>query len=569
MSDLADITNLSKQVNQFLLSGAQQLALDVIDRAIPTYQHNSMFWVLRAKVLDRTGQREKAAESYEKSLSIDSSNLQALILLGGLWHGTDRQDRSRALFDKALSINPNSQEALILSIVGSLLMADLSNREALVDRLRHFVSINPDLFYLIKAAYWAPFLEIDDPEERQIWSAIANKIGQTTSTAVRSRTVKPQNQSKIRIGYASPNFGDHPIGHVTKSLYGTHDRSRFEVYLYSANPRIGDDSVYKSTIRRSCDNYVDISRMDVRSVQSRIEADRIDILVDLNGYMGTTKIIETFAGRPSPIQLYWLGHGGALGLPFYDYVIGDNTVTPPQDDHRYTESIARLPDTFHCTDRHEIGDELFKRSDFGLDDKLFVFCAFCNPIKLDPKVFAVWMQILKAVPESQLWISKGKNPSIQTNLQSCAEINGVDKERLVFADRLPDKRRHLARHRLADLFLDTFTVSASTMAIDSLWAGLPILSRPGRHFCSRNCASFLRAVGLEEMVCKTTQEYIDRAVFLATNPRAMRLMREKLMANRQSYPLFDIKRFTRHLEDAYQTMWERALSGKPAASFPS
>jgi predicted O-linked N-acetylglucosamine transferase (SPINDLY family) len=569
MNEVVDVSALARKTNEFILSGAPHLAVETLKKVLPQYKNNSTFWVLMATALDHMGQPGQAVEGYNRALSIDPNDLQALVLLGRRLHSTKYQAESRALFERALLVNPDSPESLILSVAGALLMADLSDRGKLVERIRRFIRVRPMLFYLIKAAYWAPFLNLDLELEQQIWMTIDETIRQQMPIPDRPNPKRARARSKLRIGYASPNFGDHPVGHVTKSLYGAHDRERFEIYLYSTNPRAYDNSEYKTVIRNSCDKYTDITGLDVKTARAKIAEDEIDIMVDINGYMGATTIIEIFAGRPAPVQVYWLGHAGALGLPFYDYIIGDSTVTPPEEDNRYIESIARLPDTFHCTDKHEISDEHINRGDFGLDKKAFVFCAFCNPTKIDPEVFQAWMQILRAVPGSQLWLSQGNNPSVEANLRGFAESQGIEKNRLVFADRIPDKRRHLGRHRLADLFLDTFTVNASTMAIDALWAELPVLTRPGKHFCSRNCTSFLRAVGLDEMVCGTTEEYINRAVYFGTNPDAIKAVKDKLWENRESYPLFDIKRFTRHLETAYQTMWERSLSGKPPASFPN
>ena len=569
MNEVVDLNVLLQKTNEFISSGAPHLALEILNNAQPQYKNNSRFWVLMAMTLDRMGLPDQAVEGYNKALSIDPNNFQALVLLGQRLHGTHCQTESRALFERALLINPDSEEALILSVAGALFTADLSDRNRLIERVKRFIDLKPKLLYLIKAAYWVPFLDIDYDLERQIWATIEKTIMQQTKIPAWPIPARKRMRSKLRIGYTSPNFGDHAVGQVTRSLYGTHDRERFEIYLYSTNPRVGDNSECKSVIGQSCDKYIDISGMEITSAQAKITEDEIDILVDINGYMGATNIIEIFAGRPAPVQVYWLGHAGALGLPFYDYIIGDNTVTPPEEDNLYVESIARLPNTFHCTDKHEISYEHCHRSNFGLDEEAFVFCAFCNPAKIDPAVFLVWMQILKAVPRSQLWLSQGKNPAVEINLRRFAENQGIGKSRLVFSGRIQDKRRHLGRHRLADLFLDTFTVNASTMAIDALWAGLPVLTRPGRHFCSRNCTSFLKAVGLEDMVCGTTEEYISRAVYFGTNPDAITVVKNRLRENRESYPLFNIEDFTLHLENAYQTMWERSLSGKPPKSFPS
>jgi protein O-GlcNAc transferase len=569
MNNPVDLDILLRRANKFILSGTPHLALQALMKVFHQYENNSNFLVSLARALEHTGQPKQAVGHYHRALAIDPNNLQALIILGERLQDTASQPEGRALFERALQINPDSEEALILSIGGALRSADLSDRTQLIERLRHFIDIKPQLFYLIKAAYWAPFLNVGDNFERQIWATIEKTIRKKTKMPNLFVPTRARKRSKLRIGYASPNFGNHPVGHVTKSLYGTHNREQFEVYLYSSNKRPDDNSEYKTIIRQSCEKYIDISEMDVKKAQVKIKEDEIDILVDLNGYMRDAKIIEIFAGRPAPVQVYWLGHAGALGLSFYDYVIGDNTVTPPAEDDRYIESIARLPITFHSTDKHKISDENLSRGDFGLEEEAFVFCAFCNPIKIDPEVFQAWMQILKAVPESQLWLRRDSNPTVEANLRVFAEKQGIEKERLVFADRMPDKSHHLGRHRLADLFLDTFTVNASSMAIDALWAGLPILTRPGMHFCSRNCTSFLKALGLDDMVCGTTQEFVNRAVYFGKNPDAIKVVKDRLWGNRESSYFFNIEHFTRQLENAYQIMFQRHLSGMPPASFPN
>jgi predicted O-linked N-acetylglucosamine transferase (SPINDLY family) len=412
-----------------------------------------------------------------------------------------------------------------------------------------------------------PFLDAGGDLEQRIWSVIRERFSSPEQGCGFAAAGRGRRSGKIRIGYISPRFGDHPIGHVTKSLYGTHDRNRFDVFLYSTSLRNHDRSEYNTFIRGSCDRYTELEGLDVEAATARIREDGVDILVDLNGYMGQTYILEIFSRRAAPVQVYWLGHAGALGLPFYDYVIGDHTVTPREEDEYYTESIVRLPDTFHSYDRHEIAPGKRYRANPGLAEEAFVFCAFNNPVKIDPTALHAWAKILARVPHGLIWLSPGRNPSVETNLKSFIAEQGIAPERLVFARSIGDKRNHFARHQLADLFLDTFTVTASTTALDALWAGLPAVTRPGRHFCSRNCASFLRAVGLEDMICSSTDEYIERAVFMAENPQALAALKARLAHNRDTFPLFDTARFTRNLEAAYQTMWERCSSGLVPSSF--
>ncbi|GMW07604.1 MAG: hypothetical protein AMXMBFR8_24000 [Nevskiales bacterium] len=567
MSEDIAFDNLSRKTHELLASGSPQLALEDLKRTFPRFAKRPEFWILVGTALEYLGQPEQAAESYRFALQRDPQHLKALVALGLCLRSTQHVAESRDAVARALALDPNCEEALVLSVSGDLATAQMGDRRPLASRIRHLVGLKPKLVNLIRAAYFVPFLDIDYELEREIWAAIETAIGQPAGRTTWSAPAAGSGRAKLRIGYVSPNFGDHPIGHVTKSLYRSHDRRHFEVYLYSVYSRPFETSEYKTVIRESCDRFIDISSMDVRTAHARIVEDQIDILVDLNGYMVISKIIEIFARRPAPVQVYWLGHAGALGLSWYDYVIGDATVTPPEEDRLYVEKIARLPHTFHSVDRHEIDFDTLSRRDCGLRDDAFVFASFGVPTKIDPEVFDAWMQILHGVPGSQLWLAQGRNPEVERNLRRAAAERGIGDERLVFAARLPDKRAHLGRHRLADLALDTFTVNASTVALDALWAGLPILTRTGRHFCARNCTSFLRAVGLGELACVTTAQYIERAVHFGTHREAAGEIRRRLWANRERYPLFDTEGFTRQLENAYRTMWERHRSGQPPTSF--
>jgi protein O-GlcNAc transferase len=236
---------------------------------------------------------------------------------------------------------------------------------------------------------------------------------------------------------------------------------------------------------------------------------------------------------------------------------------PHGEENLYREKVVRLPEVYHCTDTPEIAEIPQSRRDHGLDESAFVFCAFNNPNKIDREVFGVWMSILRRVPGSQLWLSNpGGEAALERNLRAQAQRQGVDPDRLVFAGRLPDKSLHFARHRLADLFLDTFVYTAATTALDALWAGLPVLTRPGASFYSRICASFVSSVGLGDMICSSTRQFEDRAVELAGNPEALLAVRNRLAANLHTEPLFDLPRFVRHLEDGYQAMWRRYLAGE-------
>ena len=232
------------------------------------------------------------------------------------------------------------------------------------------------------------------------------------------------------------------------------------------------------------------------------------------------------------------------------------------------ENVIRLPDSYHCADTPPISASNQSRAVHGLSDDAFVFCAFNNPNKIDSEVFDVWMNILRRVPCSQIWMSSpGDGAALKSNLRAEAWQRGINPDRLVFAKRVPEKSMHFARHRLADLFLDTFVYNASTTAIDALWAGLPVITRPGSDFVSRICATHVTNVGLGDMICSSTQEFEDRAVFFANNATALAMVRDRLARSRLSAPLFDTPLFVRHLESAYREIWRRHLSDEGPESF--
>jgi len=267
------------------------------------------------------------------------------------------------------------------------------------------------------------------------------------------------------------------------------------------------------------------------------------------------------------VQCYWLGHAGGLCAPYIDYLIADATVVPPGEEDRFGECIVRLPETYHIADRMEIDPTPLRRRDFGLPEEATVFCGFNNPLKIDETVFTAWMEILGAVDGSVLWLSHGLSGATAGNLRRAAENRGVDPERLVFARWARDKGLHLARHRLADLFLDTFRFNASSTTLDALWAGLPVLTVRGGRFHGRISASMLTAIGLPDLICETREDYIAKAVALAGHPEALAAIRARLWSNRLTQPLFDTERFVRHLEQAYEGMCRQARTGGRPQSF--
>jgi protein O-GlcNAc transferase len=367
----------------------------------------------------------------------------------------------------------------------------------------------------------------------------------------------------IRVAYLSADFRQHPVAQLVAELFERHDRAGFEVTAISFGP--DDRSDLRSRIVAGVDRFHDVRAMSDRDVAQLLTELRTDIAVDLAGYtLGDRPEILSF--RPAPIAASFLGFAATMGVDFIDYIVADPVVLPLDRQAFYAEKIVHLPGSFLPNDsRRRIGAPP-RRADVGLPDEAIVFCCFNNHAKIVAPVFDVWMRLLRAIEPSVLWLA-GANDAVAGNLKGAAAARGVDPARLVFAPRLDRAADHLARHRAADLFLDTLPYNAHTTASDALWAGLPVLTCRGRSFAARVAASLLEAVGLPELVTASLADYEALALRLATDRTRLAAITAKLERNRAAAPLFDTDRFRRHLEAAYRTMWDTWQRGEPPQSF--
>ncbi|HEY8095155.1 MAG TPA: UDP-N-acetylglucosamine-peptide N-acetylglucosaminyltransferase, partial [Methylobacter sp.] len=367
--------------------------------------------------------------------------------------------------------------------------------------------------------------------------------------------------AKIRLGYFSPDFRPHPLSYLTVDLFEKHDRSKFEIFAFY----YGNDS-NSNTYRRikwGFDRFFDVGDRSDKDVAEFARENEIDIAIDLCGYTrhGRSGI---FSFRAAPIQINFLGFGGTMGADFIDYIIADRIVIDETMRRFYAEKIAYLPYTYYPTSYHAdifATDRQFKREEVGLPDGSFVFCCFNGNYKLTPRMFDSWMNILRSVEGSLLWLLPN-NTAAAINLRKEANKRGVDDKRLIFASRMP-LAEHIARYKLADLFLDTIPYNAHTTASDALWAGLPVLTQIGDTFAGRVAASLLTAVGLPELITDSAVEYETLAVELAKHPERLAGIKTKLAANRLTTPLFDTDLFTKKLETAYTAMYERYHTDLP------
>jgi protein O-GlcNAc transferase len=539
-----------------------------LDEAIACYERAraadprlAIAWNNLAVALVLKGDRAQAARHYRQAISIDPAYAEPHYNLGNMARESGAWDLAAMLYRRAVELRPDHGDALAQLYYLSQWRCDW---RALAELAPKLDALTEEVLAKGGARTGeTPFISLakcSDPSRNyRVAQAWGREITRRASTAPGGLfSFADRKKRRIRIGYLSPDFRNHPVARAISEITVQHDRGRFEVIAYSYG--IDDGSRCRSRIGASCDAFVDIASLSYRDAAQRIYADDIDVLVDLAGHTHGTRL-EIAALRPAPIQVSYLGFPGTIGAEFIDYIITDRTVTPPAQQSYYSEKFVYLPHCFMAVGRREpsTGTEL-RRSDFGLPDDGPVFCSFSATYKLEPIMFGLWMDVLRQTPGSVLWLACDDGTT-RTNLQHQAEARGVEGERLRFASRLPYES-HLERLTLADLGLDTRIYNGGATTTDALSAGVPVIALRGRHFASRMSASILTAAGLPELVVDSLDEYGALAVRLAREPRALEAIRRRLRANRLSQPLFDTTGFVRHLERAYSQMWELFTAGE-------
>jgi predicted O-linked N-acetylglucosamine transferase (SPINDLY family) len=368
---------------------------------------------------------------------------------------------------------------------------------------------------------------------------------------------------RIRVSYLSTDLHDHATATLMAGVFEHHDRSRFETTALSCGP--DDDVAIRRRIKQSFEHFIDVQSMSDQEIADLVRKMEIDILVDVNGHTSDART-GVMMRRAAPIQVNYLGYPGTMGAPYIDYIVADRIVIPDDQREFYSERVAVLPGSYQPNDsKRPVADHCPTRVEAGLPQHGFVFCSFCNNYKITPAMFAVWMRLLRQVEGSVLWLLE-RNRDVARNLRREAEARGVTPERLVFAPHV-SMDAHLARQRLADLFLDTAPYNAHTTASEALWVGLPLVTFLGATFPGRVGASLLHAVGLPELVADSIEGYERLALSLARDPARLAALRHRLAQNRDACPLFNTARSTRNLEAAFTLMWQRHQRGEPPASF--
>jgi len=533
-------------------------ALASLDMVLRMEPNNAVALNSRGNILRDKKDFEGAIESYSRAIERRPDYAEAIFNRGYTWWSLKNFPAGTVDVERGLQLNPDypyGRGELLHTRMYSADWHDFDRRKAELEVLVRAGKqmVQPFNFQAIA----------ETPGDAQACSRIwGEKRYPQISTAPHDHA-KRKDREKIRIGYLSGEFRQQATAILMAGLYERHDRKNFEIVAVSAG---GDDgSPMRARLEKAFDRWLDISKLSDQDAADVIRDAGIDILVSLNGYFGEARM-GVFARRPAPIQVNYLGFPATLGMPYIDYIIADKVVIPEDEQRFYDEHVVYLPDSYQAND--DRGRETAatpSRAEAGLPADAFVFCNFNNAYKLTPSTFASWMRILDQVEGSILWLLKSDAP-YPDNLRREAEKHGVAAERLIFAQDKPTAE-HLARLKLADLFLDSLPYNAHTTASDALWTGLPLVTCKGPTFPGRVAASLLLAAGLPELVTENPGAFEALAVRLAKDGAALKALREKLAQNRSSCALFDTDRFRKHIEAAYRTMWQTWLSGEKAKSF--
>ena len=511
----------------------------------------------RAVTLIALERLDEALAGFDAAMALRSDYVEAYSNRGVALVALGRIDEALASYEHALAINPDHVPALDGAAECAIKLCDWPRRE-------HYGTLVAEKAGDDRSII-TPFLLFGYFDDLELQSRCAKKFALAPSPEANSLPCREPSKvhDRIRLAYLSADYRDHPTAQLIVGVIEAHDRGKFEVTGVSFGP--DDGSALRERIAAAFDQFIDVRGQSDVAVAGLLADRQIDLAIDLMGHTQNARP-GILAARPAPVQASFLGYPGPLNAAHIDYVIGDSVVTPLEHQPKYSERIVQLPDCYQANDRRRPSAAVIpSRAEAGLPPDGFVFCCFNSVWKIAPPVFDIWMSLLRQVPGSVLWLLAAA-PTAVLNLRSEAARRGVDPARLVFGRPLPIAE-HLARHSLADLFLDTAPCNAHTTASDALWAGLPVLTCRGQAFSGRVAASLLEAAGLPELVTDNARDYEARALRLATNPRELEGLRGRLAVSRDSCPLFDTNRFARHIERAYETMIQAWRRGEAPESF--
>jgi predicted O-linked N-acetylglucosamine transferase (SPINDLY family) len=561
--------------------GMSDRALAYFEQGVSAKPDYAPMWFSRGVALQSLKQHEKAIESFDKALEINPQYIEVLVNKGAALAELKRHRDALLNYEELLKIEPSNVRALNNR---GILLSDFKMFDLAIQTYELLLKIDPDYEYALGLLAFAKLHSCD-------WDGIEAYCQQVTdgvragkrvckSQGYLAMTGDPKDHmqcarifadqyfpakdpiwqgeryahDKIRIAYISPDLREHPVGHLTAGIFEQHDKDKFEIIAISLG--LDDGSRLRQRMVAAFSKFIDARQMRSQDIAQMIREMEIDIVVDLAGYTADSRT-DVLAYRPAPVQVNYLGYSSTMGTDYMDYIIADRHIIPEELQECYYEEVIYMPDTYLPTDATvQISEITPTRAECCLPDDGFVFCSFNHDYKINPAIFDVWMRLLKQVPGSVLWLMK-LNESAERNLVKEAVARGVEPDRIIFATRVPRIEDHLARYRVADLFLDTTPYNAHTTTSDVLRVGLPVLTCRGKSFAGRVAAGLINVVGLPELVTDSLEEYESLALHLAQHKDELSTIRAKLLKNLKTTPLYDTERYCRNLEQLYTTMWER------------
>ncbi|MBC7696883.1 MAG: tetratricopeptide repeat protein [Bacteroidia bacterium] len=509
------------------------------------------------------GKPAEAAKQYQQAIKFDPNDADIYNNLGNVQRELGQLDLAIASYEKAIAINPKLYHAKVHLVHQKQHICDWKGLDTDIAEIRHWVNTVP-------SAQISPFAFLAMPTttaaEQKLcanhWvnNRYASLIAHAEQLNFNQTKIKAK---KIKIGYLSADFRLHPLAFLISELIELHDRSQFEIIAFSYG--INDKSTARARLEKAFDQFYDVRNLSEIEAAQKIHTCDIDILIDLTGFTQTSRT-GIVALRPAPISVNWLGFpgtmGGINGKGLFDYILTDSFISPTDSANDYTEQLALLPNCYQPNDRKRPIGKTPTRESCDLPENTFVFCCFNQTFKITPDVFSVWLRLLKAQPNSVLWLLDC-NQWAKRNLIREALAQGIAADKLIFAPRV-SIANHLARHAHADLFLDTLPYNAHTTCSDALWMGIPVLTYAGDTFASRVAGSLLQAADLNEFITYSLQDYENKALYFFKNPAHLLEVKEKLLSEQMTSKLFDTTLFAKSLEAIYQSIWQKYLNTKQA-----
>jgi len=558
-------------------------ALTHFDKAIERAPNNAEAWCNKGASLTHLSRLNEALSHFDKAIEIEPDYVEAWCNKGAAYTDHDQANEALVCINQALNLNPLHAEAWNNK---GIILNKLKRLGEAIEAFEKALSLNPNLEFLagtllqsrlqicewksflmqrdslcdqikhgLKSVHPFPSLAICPTEDNHQQAAKIWAQDKCPPNLTLGPITKGDKNSKIRLGYFSADFINHPVAALTVELFELHNKDQFEIFAFSLKP--SDGSTLRQRLDSAFDRVIDIHGMSDKAVAELSRELNIDIAIDLGGYTAESRT-GIFAYRAAPIQLSYIGYLGSMGVGYMDYLIADPTIIPPESVQYYSEKIVYLP-SYQVNDRkREISKRKFTRPDLGLPEEGFIFCCFNHNYKFNPVIFDSWIRILNAVDKSVLFLY-ADNLLAKENLKNEAVARGINPERLIFGARIP-AAEYLARYQVCNLFLDTLPYNAGTTASDALWAGLPVITRVGQSFAGRMAASLLNAIDMPELITHSQAEYEALAIELATRPDKIKGIKEKLQQNRLTTPLFNTPLFTEKLETAYLNIYRRYQS---------